>query len=76
MCAKSVSDSLVPGGRCPCRVRHGLPCPGRMIPVRDAWPIAVAAPRMRCNGPDAHVVEVAASPREPRRDDTARTRVA
>jgi hypothetical protein len=47
-----------------------------MLPVRDAWPVAVMAPRLRCNGPDAHVVEVAASAQEPRRDGTARTRVA
>ena len=76
MCAKSVSDPMVPGGRCPRRVRHGLPCPGRMLPVRDAWPIAVTAPRLRCNGPDAHEVEVSASARDLRRDEAARTRVA
>jgi hypothetical protein len=76
MCAKSVSDPLVPGVRCPHRVRQGLPCPGRMLPVRDAWPIAVTAPRLRCNGPDAHEVEVAAPVKEPRRTDGARTRVA
>lgn len=76
MCAKHVSDPLVPGARCPGRVRHGLPCPGRLMPVRDAWPMAVKAPRLRCNGPDAHETELVSAASEPRVDEPARTRVA
>lgn len=74
MSARKFTDSIVSGARCPRRVRHGLPCPGRLTPVDDAWPIAIAAPRMRCNGPDAHEVEIAST--NSRRGDAARSRVA
>ena len=74
MSARKLPDPILSGARCPCRVHYGLPCPGRLTPVDDAWPIAVAAPRLRCNGPDAHEVEVGAA--NSRRDDAARSRVA
>lgn len=68
---------FVHGERCPCRVRDGLPCPGRLLVVRDSRPAADAPPVFRCNGPDAHEVRVStgsqgpmlpAPPRAPSRD--------
>jgi hypothetical protein len=76
MCAKLVSDPMVPGARCPARVQRGLPCPGRLLPVRDAWPVAVAASRLRCNGPDAHVVAAGSPATDPPRPVTPHATVA
>jgi hypothetical protein len=48
---------IVQGARCPGHVLGGLPCPGRLLVVRNSAPGAGPFVRYRCNGPDAHVVE-------------------
>jgi len=56
----SVMRKLVQGARCRGSAFHGLPCPGRLVSVRDPKQRAGAPARFRCNGPDAHEFEVAA----------------
>jgi hypothetical protein len=51
------SSANAPGARCPRRVIRGLPCPGRLLPSSGAPRAGDDAPRLRCNGPDAHEVE-------------------
>ena len=54
-----VMREIVQGARCSGSAFHGLPCPGRLVAVRDPQQRAGAPLRFRCNGPDAHEVEVA-----------------
>lgn len=52
------SEVIVHGGRCPRRVVHGLACPGRLLAVSTLAPDVEPPSHYRCNGPDAHEVEL------------------
>jgi hypothetical protein len=53
-----VMRKLVQGARCRGSAFHGLPCPGRLVAVRDSQQRAGVPARFRCNGPDAHEFEI------------------